>query len=359
MKKTLSMLMAIIMVFSMLPLSAYAVESDGQITFTTDFWDYDEVAVGDTFSVTAELSGNPGIASFSMGLEWDNRIVKFTGFEVDEDGYLDSKLFSKWEPVINHDTGYIVAFRTENIKTNGDIFTANFEVIAGGDPAISMVTERSNNSKKFVFADENGTDCFPDIDMSDLEGMRAEGPPPPPFEIVINGEEMHDIAISTVDMSGAMGSEETPVYTVTVPRNATSAKLYLEEELQYTYYNSVGAYLGQDAGSWAASDEHTVAIQDKYSNPSGVNAKEEPDGELDGVSLQVPNEFAPKFLVLFVYAEGDEEVYTITVEQPAAGGTISANKIAATEGEEVSVNYEAATGYRFKNFKVNGTDTYL
>ena len=78
MKKSIAMLLAIVMVFSILPISVFATETGGTITFATNF--DNNLGKGDVFTVTATLSDNPGIASFTNILKWNNEVVKFTGF---------------------------------------------------------------------------------------------------------------------------------------------------------------------------------------------------------------------------------------------------------------------------------------
>ena len=78
MKKSIAMLLAIVMVFSILPISVFATETGGTITFATNF--DNNLGKGDVFTVTATLSDNPGIASFTNMLKWNNEVVKFTGF---------------------------------------------------------------------------------------------------------------------------------------------------------------------------------------------------------------------------------------------------------------------------------------
>ena len=116
-----------------------------------------------------------------------------------------------------------------------------------------------------------------------------------PFAVAVDGEEMTDISESVLSWSGWMGDSEVTCYTVKVPEDAAEATLTFEEDKQWSYYDSTGNYVGEGDTSWSAASEHTVAIQDSNG-----------DGELDGISVQIPNEYSTEFFILFVYGSGEE-----------------------------------------------------
>ena len=86
MKKAISWLLAIIMVISLLPMSALAAQipaEGGKIIFSTTFTN--DMGVGDTFTVTATLDENPGMAAFTNRLKWNKDVVTLTAFETEYD----------------------------------------------------------------------------------------------------------------------------------------------------------------------------------------------------------------------------------------------------------------------------------
>ena len=83
MKKALSFLLAIVLVLSMIPTVTFAANGDPTISFETTF--EDTMKVGDTFTVTASLANNPGLAGMVLTLKWNEDAVKFNGFETEYD----------------------------------------------------------------------------------------------------------------------------------------------------------------------------------------------------------------------------------------------------------------------------------
>ncbi|MBE5956492.1 MAG: hypothetical protein E7253_08570 [Lachnospiraceae bacterium] len=118
-----------------------------------------------------------------------------------------------------------------------------------------------------------------------------------PFSVIVNDQEMTNIKESTVTWTGWDGSTSDVIcYTVAVPEGGSEATLIFEEEKQWSYYDSLGTYIGEGDTSWTSATEHTVAVRD-YND----------DGELDGISVQKPNEYSTEYYILFVYEEVTEE----------------------------------------------------
>ena len=117
-----------------------------------------------------------------------------------------------------------------------------------------------------------------------------------PFAVYVNGAEVTGFTESTLTWTGWNGTSDVACYTVPVPEDAAEATLIFEEEKQWSYYDSQGNYVGEGDTSWNAATEHTVAIQDSNN-----------DGELDGISVQIPNAYSTEFYIQFVYASGEEE----------------------------------------------------
>lgn len=129
-----------------------------------------------------------------------------------------------------------------------------------------------------------------------------------PFTVTVNGTEVTDITETTLtweDMYGGDPSEVT-CYTVTVPEGSTEATLNFTEEMQWSYYDSNGTYLGDGDTSWTADTSHTVAIADQYGpDPTGGYDTSTPDGVLDGISVQIPDAYSTEYFIQFVYGSGE------------------------------------------------------
>ena len=135
-----------------------------------------------------------------------------------------------------------------------------------------------------------------------------------PFSVVVNGTEVTDITVSTLEWNGLT------CYTVTVPEGSTEATLMFEEDKQWSYYDRNGTYLGSGETSWSAAPEHTVAIADQYGpDPTGGYDTSTPDGVLDGISVQIPEQYIAEFFVEFVYSTSQGgDTGTEDPEEPSA-----------------------------------------
>lgn len=283
MKKTLSLLLAIVMVFSLLPLTAFAATAGGKITFTTTF--EEGMTVGDTFTVTATLEANPGIASFANQLTWNDKVLQFEGFttaynEADEEDQLVTDLFpSSW--VVNHDIGYAALARSKNTSKLGQLYEANFTIIAGGDLNLGLAQTQPDIDENFTFADENGVSYQPTIDMSALQGLKANGSLPPaeipedaPFTAITTDagaiESVEEADYVTISSWGA--GHEAMLYHVVVPADAIYADVTLNvamaDLVPYTD-GSVAGYCGPAMGGegtgigfeFVASTDTTTTIR--------------------------------------------------------------------------------------------------
>ena len=144
-----------------------------------------------------------------------------------------------------------------------------------------------------------------------------EEPATVPFAAAVNGTEITDIVEDTVTWTDWSGTaSDVTRYTVAVPQGTTEATLTFESDMQVAYYSSTGewlAYVNDDA-SMTAATEHTIPLQDANG-----------DGELDGISVQIPDSYATDYYVQFVYAAaGSEEetaCLTILADAPTSGTT--------------------------------------
>ena len=86
MKRTLAILLAVIMIISALPVMAFAAGTT--ISFETTFTE--EMVVGDTFTVVAKLEGNPTFGTMTLDLDWNEDVLSFQGFDANARGVLTS-----------------------------------------------------------------------------------------------------------------------------------------------------------------------------------------------------------------------------------------------------------------------------
>ena len=367
MKKVLSMLLAIIMVFSLLPISAFAAETGGKITFTTDFTN--DLGVGDTFTVTATLSENPGIASFTNQFKWNEAVVEFLGFkeEYDEDEEADvivSDIFtaSGWTFETNLN-GTFTAARVNNRTKNGVLYVGEFKIIAEeGELGLGLTT--TEFGQKFTFADSDGNDIMPELDFSAISGLTVGGKPV--------GPEMPEDApftAITTDAGPIVAIEEAdwidgvPYYIVTIPADAETAyvtapdQVVMEDwttgQLQATAYASDLSFSSEPL--YISYNYEDTADGPKVEIPMNMWASDwSGEVELDFINTHAfgieDANYACLGWISFVYDDGLEE-YNISIDENMVGGTIYAcdedgNEITkAKAGETVFVEVEADEGY--------------
>ncbi len=159
-----------------------------------------------------------------------------------------------------------------------------------------------------------------------------------PFSVTANGEEITAITSQDRIWYNWDGSEmNITVYTVSVPEGTAEATLDFPEEKQWTYYTSSGEYIADGDTSWVASASHTVALQDSNS-----------DGELDAISVQIPESYSPEYCILFAYAAAqppEESCLSVKDDAPVSAevtaGGLYQLKLAAVfaDAESHSLSY--------------------
>ena len=375
MKKILSLLLALVLVFGMMPMTSFAAnQTGGKITFTTDF--EEGMEAGDTFSVTATLSDNPGIASFTNSLSWNEDVVKFTGFSTNSRGKLDTEVFMYDTTVFNNQTGIITAALDYNNTDNGKIYTANFEILAGGEMGIGLAT--TEHGSKFTFADVNGSDIDPELDFSALEGLTAGGAAAAPD--MPEGAPFTAITTDAGDIVAIEQQEDVydvPYYIVTIPADAATAyvtvpdqlvmKDFTTQEMQATAYafdlenGWDQLYISYDYEDSADGPVVEIPMNMVASDLNGeveLCFVEDEDRYLTHAFGIEDTNYACTGILSFRYAEdtGSGEVpapatYTITVDNDnITGGKVFVDKESAAEGEEFHVTYEADPGYEISVF---------
>lgn len=93
--------------------------------------------VGQTFTVTAELTGNTGLAAVQISLGYDDSVVECTGIE---NGALVAGMLAASNPHATRDgVGAILAAATTTaVKTDGSLAVFTFRVKAAGDAKLTL-----------------------------------------------------------------------------------------------------------------------------------------------------------------------------------------------------------------------------
>ena len=378
MKKALSLLLAIVMVISLLPMAAFAAEAGGKITFTTTF--KDGMTVGETFTVTATLSENPGIASFAHQLTWNDKVLKFAGFanDPDDEDYKYTEVMAKgWVVVTNDDTGYFTASVESNKTKNGDLYTAKFEIIAGGDLGLGLDAEET------VFADELGKDYEAILDMSAISGLKAAGasaapemPADAPFtDITTDAGNILSIEyVEDMEFNGGY----VPYYVVTIPADATTAYVTAPDQVVMEDWNtgamqatgyaanleemSIPMYISYDYEDTADGPKVEIPLIMTASDMSGGEVEmyfvgDEYNNATHAFGIEDAG-YACLGLISFAYGEAEEEeaeTYAINYDN-IVGGTVTAMNenyepiTQAKEGDIIYLNIAADEGYAAKTW---------
>ena len=93
--------------------------------------------VGQTFTVTAELTGNTGLAAVQLSLSYDDSVVECTGIE---NGALVAGMLAASNPYATRGgVGAILAAATTTaVKTDGSLAVCTFRVKAAGDAKLTL-----------------------------------------------------------------------------------------------------------------------------------------------------------------------------------------------------------------------------
>lgn len=412
MKKVISLLLAIVMVIGLLPTAAFAAETDPAISFETTF--EDTMTVGDTFTVTASLANNPGMATMTLSLKWNEDAVKFNGFateydeDMEEDILVTDVFKTVWEPVVNYELGIIVAARAKDTKKEGTLFVANFEVVGSGELGIGL---KDTDRTEFEMVNAAMEVIEPTIDYSAIENLsvaapEAEDPAIPdgaPFTAVTTTDGANVIAIKKVEeitIDSDYGSYSGMLYKITIPEGAEGIKATFPiptTDMVFTYADDMTEILGV-SGYAADFDEYegeiTAAgsyngIHFAYTESNGNTTVEIPaliegsswmgnyshnlirEGDSENgyyYAVAGPEynvSYAPICFFTFEYGTvsgsgEEEETHSITVEQ-TTGGTVTVydvngeNEITkAAAGDYLFLENQADTGYTFKHYLING-----
>lgn len=363
MKKALSLLLAIAMVLSLMPMAVFAAATP-TFYFETDF--STDLGVGDTFTVTCKLKDNDdAFSGVTLSMDWNENAVAFTGFQ--KNGrVLASEVFDVSKgyqaPVINWDLGIIVTNDLLGYDLEGVVFTANFEIVAeSGELGIGL---KNGDRTEFELLDMDGNVTEAVIDTSALNGLTVGGKPV--------GPEMPEDApftAITTDAGPIVAIEEAdwvngvPYYIVTIPADAETAyvtapdQVVMEDwttgQLQATAYASDLSFSGEPL--YISYNYEDTADGPKVEIPMNMVASDwSGEVELDFINTHAfgieDANYACLGWISFVYDDGLEE-YNISIDENMVGGTLYAcdedgNEITkAKAGETVFVEVEADQGY--------------
>lgn len=239
MKRTLAILLAVIMIISALPVMAFAAGTT--ISFETTFTE--EMVVGDTFTVVAKLEGNPTFGTMTLDMDWNEDVLSFQGFDANARGVLTSEVFNTADgyaaPVINQEKGILTCADALGYDLNGVLFTANFEIVGSGELGLCF------NEDKYEFKNLDGSaDVDAAIDYSAIEnlsvaGAEPEGPAIPdgaPFT-AITTDAGAAIAIEQQE-NVSFNYADVPYYIVTIPADATTAYVTAPDQVVMEDYNT-------------------------------------------------------------------------------------------------------------------------
>ena len=386
MKKVMSLLLAIVMAIGLLPTAAFAAETDPTISFDTTF--EDTMTVGDTFTVTASLANNPGMATMTLSLKWNEDVVKFTGFATEYDEDLEEDILvtdvfkTVWEPVVNYELGIIVAARAKDTKKEGTLFVANFEVVGSGELGIGL---KDTDRTEFEMVNAAMEVIEPTIDYSALEGLAVAGgdegaaiPEGAPFT-AITTDAGAVLAIEQQENVSFNYADEVPYYIVTIPAGATTVYVTAPDQLILEDYTTgalqATAYAADVVNDWStltiSYDYEDTADGPKVEIPMNMVATgwsgevelcfvEDEEGYLSHAFGIEDSNYACPGLISFRYGEagGEEkpETYSITIDPNLVGGSIVVKNedgeeiTEAAEGDLVILNVQADSGYQVKTF---------
>jgi len=359
MKRVLSLLLAMVMVFSMLPVSAFADETLPTILFETEGLaelqeakseDPELKVKGETFTVSAYLQNNPGFASFKNTLMYNDKVIKPIGFvtEYDEEGeeILTTGVFkNNWSVVWNHENAQITASRSNGKDYTGTathLYTIEFEFIAeNGELGLGLQTEITDPKyPPFTFNDVNKTLTAADyvIDDSAIVGQSIGIIPYGAPFTTVSTNAGPVIAVEQQENVTANYSS-VPYYIVTIPAGATEVYLTAPgQEIMYDF--QLGGYYATAYAFDVQANWNTMYISYGYKegkdgtpqviipvNMVGVDMNigetelcfvEDEDGKLTHAFGIEDANYACLGAISFRYAQSEETLYDITVAEDTA-----------------------------------------
>lgn len=383
MKKTIAMLLAIVMVFGMMPVSVFA-EGNPNFYFETTF--EDTMDVGDSFTVVAYFENNPTFGTMTLDLEWNEEVLKFNGFDANARGILTSEVFDTSSgyqaPVINQEDGIIVSVDYLGYDLNGALFTANFEIIGEGELDLHF------NENKYEIKNLDGSaDVVATIDYSAIENLHVGqiGPVIPdgaPFTTVTTDAgaaiTVEDCGVLEVDPWGGM-PVEVPYYHIAIPAEATEAYVRFDQPISAFMSQTAMDGTPEIGSAWACVNDYESGMagllfedMGDYTNviiplefngdPWGgedMKSTVKTDDEYELYYAVGPQDAGSATIAVFSL-EYYVEKYTITIDENMVGGTLTVVNeqgqpvTEAAAGDSIFVTVKPAAGYSGNSYTING-----
>ena len=168
-KRVLSLLLAVIVVFGLLPISAMAADgTEATFRLTTDAV---EPTIGDTIAVDCTLQSLTGWDVVGLQILWNPAVLHFDGFaRKSTNNEFDTRALTN-SAVLNDETGHISWTSDELRNKNGKVFTANFTVIGAGPCNLAL-------DKSSVIFSGHDIDITHDFDESAVAGLTVAADEP-------------------------------------------------------------------------------------------------------------------------------------------------------------------------------------
>lgn len=375
MKKALSCFLAVAMVFSILT-PAYAAEPEvPTITMTADTT---KIEAGETVSFEIAIDKSyTNLNDYQFNLYFDPDLFELTATEkgpacTNTDFGVPQMDYTDYYPGETYVNVLAIDFDGLPVVLNAGVigtftFTAKEDV--AGEGLFKLVPVSITDYDDFSNVAE-------DLDENHVTVMVGT-----PGVAMPEGAPFTAITTDAGDVIAVEQQEDVygvPYYIVTIPEDAETAYVTAPDQVVMEDWNTgemqATAYAYEIENGWnqlfisynyEESEDGPIVEIPMYMVASDWSGEvelcfvEDENGYLTHAFGIEDANFACQGIISFRYGEENpEQTYRINVEQ-THGGTVTVDKTKAAEGEEVFVSYEAATGYRFKNFKINGVDTYL
>lgn len=159
-KRLMSLALSFAIVLSM-TVTAFAAENSIKMTLVPST---EAPAIGEEFTVEAQITENTGLDTVEIYLFYDKEVVEFLGFSENEGSIVtDYHGYMDW----NNSKGIFVLSSANPITKTGTVFKAKFKAIASGDANIGIDADKSYIS----LDDADVIDPEKDIDVSKVTDM--------------------------------------------------------------------------------------------------------------------------------------------------------------------------------------------
>ncbi|MBQ0133761.1 MAG: hypothetical protein KBS46_01270, partial [Clostridiales bacterium] len=191
-KRTLAMLLAIVMIFGMLPVSALADGREATFRLTTNAV---EPKIGDTFAVDCVLQSATSWDAVELQILWNPAVLHFDGFarklNEDEELVFDTRALTN-AAVLNDEIGRLAWASADLRNKGGKVFTANFTVIGAGPCDLAL-------DKSSVIFSGHDIDITHDFDESAVAGLTVAADEP----VHVHSLTAHEPVEPTVEAEGS------------------------------------------------------------------------------------------------------------------------------------------------------------